>query len=75
MNGNPLIARIETSRSLPTLPHILLSLIETCNRREKGIKDLAKIINQDPSLSERVLRLVNSAHYGLKQKIGSIEQG
>jgi HD-like signal output (HDOD) protein/signal transduction histidine kinase len=74
MKGNPLLARIETSRSLPTLPHILLSLIETCNRREKGIKDLSKIINQDPSLSERVLRLVNSAHYGLKQKIGSIEQ-
>jgi HD-like signal output (HDOD) protein/signal transduction histidine kinase len=74
MNSNPLLARIETSRSLPTLPHILLSLIETCNRREKGIKDLSKIINQDPSLSERVLRLVNSAHYGLKQKISSIEQ-
>jgi HD-like signal output (HDOD) protein/signal transduction histidine kinase len=74
MDHNPLLARIETSRSLPTLPHILLLLIETCNRREKGIKDLAKIINQDPSLSERVLRLVNSAHYGLKQKISSIEQ-
>lgn len=74
MIRNPLLARIETSRSLPTLPHILLLLIETCNRREKGIKDLAKIINQDPSLSERVLRLVNSAHYSLKQKISSIEQ-
>ncbi len=74
MDRNPLLARIETSRSLPTLPHILLLLIETCNRREKGIKDLAKIINQDPSLSERVLRLVNSAHYSLKQKISSIEQ-
>jgi len=74
MDRNPLLARIETSRSLPTLPHILLFLIEACSRREKGIKDLAKIIGQDPALSERVLRLVNSAHYNLKQKIGSIEQ-
>jgi HD-like signal output (HDOD) protein/signal transduction histidine kinase len=71
---HPLLSRIEPSISLPTLPHILLQLIETCNRQEKGIKDLSKIINQDPSISERVLRLVNSAYYSLKQKITSVDQ-
>jgi HD-like signal output (HDOD) protein/signal transduction histidine kinase len=71
---NPLLAKIETSKSLPTLPHILLQLIDICNREEKGIRDLTKVINQDPSISERVLRLVNSAYYSLKQKITSIEQ-
>jgi HD-like signal output (HDOD) protein/signal transduction histidine kinase len=74
MTPNPLLARIETSKNLPTLPHILLQLIDICNRKEKGIKELAKVINQDPSLSERVLRLVNSAYYSLKQKVGSIDQ-
>jgi HD-like signal output (HDOD) protein/signal transduction histidine kinase len=69
-----LLARIETSRSLPTLPHILLQLIDICNRQEKGIKELGRLINQDPSLSERVLRLVNSAHFSLKHKVTSIEQ-
>ena len=33
-----LLARIETLRSLPTLPHILLRLIELCNRPEKGLQ-------------------------------------
>lgn len=74
MNAHPLLSRIETSKSLPTLPHLLLKLIDTCNRREKGIKDLSRIINRDPSLSERVLRLVNSAYYSLKQKVSSIDQ-
>jgi len=74
MTPNPMLARIETSKNLPTLPHILLQLIETCNRKEKGIKELAGIINQDPSLSERVLRLVNSAYYSLKKKVSSIDQ-
>jgi HD-like signal output (HDOD) protein/signal transduction histidine kinase len=72
--NNPLLAKIETSKSLPTLPHILLQLIEICNREDKGIRDLIKIINQDPSISERLLRLVNSAYYSLKQKITSIDQ-
>ncbi|MBN1835223.1 MAG: HDOD domain-containing protein [Spirochaetales bacterium] len=74
MISSPLLARIETSKNLPTLPHILLQLIDTCNRKEKGIKELARLINQDPSLSERVLRLVNSAYYSLKKKVSSIDQ-
>jgi HD-like signal output (HDOD) protein/nitrogen-specific signal transduction histidine kinase len=71
---NPLLAKIETSRSLPTLPHILLQLIDICNQEEKGIRDLSKVINKDPTISERLLRLVNSAYYSLKQKISSIDQ-
>lgn len=66
------LERIETLRSLPTLPHILLRLIELCNRPEKGLQEIARLINQDPALSERVLRLVNSAFYNLKQKITTI---
>jgi len=72
--ANPLLEKIETSRSLPTLPHILLQLIDLCNQEEKGIRDLSKVINKDPSISERLLRLVNSAYYSLKQKITSIDQ-
>jgi HD-like signal output (HDOD) protein/two-component sensor histidine kinase len=64
--------RIETLRSLPTLPHILLRLIELCNRPEKGLQEITRLINQDPALAERVLRLVNSAFYSLKQKITTI---
>jgi HD-like signal output (HDOD) protein/signal transduction histidine kinase len=71
---NPLLEKIETSRALPSLPHILLQLIDICNRDEKGIRDLSKVINKDPSISERLLRLVNSAYYSLKQKITSIDQ-
>jgi HD-like signal output (HDOD) protein/signal transduction histidine kinase len=66
------LARIETLRSLPTLPHILLKTIELCSRPEKGLKEIARLISQDPALSERVLRLANSDFYGLKQKISTI---
>ena len=69
-----LLARVETLRSLPTLPHVLLRLIQLCNRPEKGLKDINRLISQDPALSERVLRLVNSAFYSLRQKVSTIEQ-
>ena len=64
-----LLARVETLRSLPTLPNLLLRLIQLCSRPEKGLKDITRLISQDPALCERVLRLVNSPLYSLRQKI------
>lgn len=72
-HSNPLFDRIETSRNLPTLPHILLKVIDACNRRETTIKDVSQIINKDSSLSAKVMRMVNSAYYGLPSRVTSIE--
>ena len=71
---NTIYSKIGGSQNLPSLPHILLKLIEVCNQKEAGIKDLAQVINMDPSISERVLRLVNSASYSLKHNVTSVDQ-
>jgi len=49
---NPLLLKVQQSRNLPTLPHILLKLIEVCNQEKAGIRDLTEIIYKDPVLSE-----------------------
>ncbi|MEE9402319.1 MAG: HDOD domain-containing protein [Desulfobacteria bacterium] len=64
--------RIETSKNLPTLPHILLKLIEACNMEQNTIKDISRIITNDVSLSARLMRLVNSVYYGLPNRVVSI---
>ncbi|NVL90575.1 MAG: HDOD domain-containing protein, partial [Desulfobacterales bacterium] len=64
--------RIETSRNLPTLPHILLKLIKACNMEQNTIKDISRIITNDVSLSARLMRLVNSVYYGLPNRVVSI---
>ncbi len=66
--------RLEFSKNLPSLPHILLKLMETCSRDEVTINELAKIIAKDPSLSAKILKLVNSAYYNLPQKVHNFEQ-
>jgi len=65
--------RIETSTNLPSLPHILVKLIEVCNREPDTIKEISQIINKDASLSARLLRLVNSAYYGLPNRVTGID--
>lgn len=67
-------SRIETSKHLPTLPHILLELINTCNKGDYSIREISRIINKDPSLSAKVLRIVNSPYYRKGDKVTGIEQ-
>ncbi|MBW1803856.1 MAG: HDOD domain-containing protein, partial [Deltaproteobacteria bacterium] len=68
-----LFDRIKTSKNLPSLPHILLKLIEACGREDSTIKEISHIINKDSSLTAKVLKMVNSAYYGLSHRVTSIE--
>jgi len=66
--------RINIARSLPSLPQILLKLIELCNSEESEIKDISQIINKDASLSAKILNMANSAHSGLSKRAANIDQ-
>ncbi len=47
--------------NLPTLPHIVLKLIEACNKHESTIENISQIVNKDASLSARVMSIANCA--------------
>lgn len=59
---------------LPSLPQVIIKLIEACNNEACGLKELAEIIQQDPALANQILKTVNSAYYGLVQKVSDIDQ-
>jgi len=69
----PILEQISTLKNLPTLPHILLRLIKACNQTKGSLSEVSKIIEKDPSLSSKILRLVNSAYYGLPRKIKKMD--
>ena len=57
-----------------TLPEVTLRIIEVVQDPESTAHDLHEIVCNDPALSARVLRVVNSAFYGLPGQIGSLER-
>lgn len=69
-----LLARIETARNMPTLPHILLKLMEVCEREDHTMGEIAQIIDKDPSLSTKVLNVVNSPFYRRSERMVRVEQ-
>ena len=68
------IKRISSLKDLPSLPHILVKLLEACHGEKGSLGDIAEILTNDPSLCSKVLRMVNSAYYGLGGRVESIDQ-
>jgi HD-like signal output (HDOD) protein len=67
------LSRIEASRNLPSLPQVLLKLIDACRNEETTIRDIAQIISGDSALSARILGIVNSPFYRRAEKIIRVE--
>jgi putative nucleotidyltransferase with HDIG domain len=72
--NSEILSKVSTLKNLPTLPHILVKLIEICNKDEVDLAEISRIVEADPSLSSKILKLVNSAYYGLPRKFDSIRQ-
>lgn len=69
-----IFSHIQESSPLPSLPHILIKLIDVCDAEDVPISAVAPIVAKDTSLSSRVLRLVNSAYFGLNRTFSSLDQ-
>lgn len=51
--------------SLPTLPTVALRLGDLIHSRRSSVQQVAEVLRSDPSLSAKLLRLVNSAYFGI----------
>src|SRR5581483_1372464 len=66
---------IKKVTSIATLPEITARIIKTVEDPKSTAAALHKIVSHDPALVTRILKVVNSAFYGLPGQIGSIERG
>jgi putative nucleotidyltransferase with HDIG domain len=71
-NKQKLQEKVQGIRTLPTLPQVASRLISIMNSELTSAGDVAKLIGQDPSLAARVLRLANSAFYGMPRSITNV---
>jgi len=66
-----LILRSHISR-MPPLSPTVTKVLTLCGRVDATASDLNKIISIDPVLMGKVLQLINSAYYGMPQKVTSL---
>ncbi len=68
-------ASLITSRidSLPALPTIVNKVMQVTADPESSANDLMKVISQDQSLSTAILKMANSAFFGMTRKVTSLQ--
>lgn len=65
---------ITSIEDLPTLPHVVLQLMDKLNEPDPSVDDLADMIMSDQVLTARMLRFVNSAYFGFYRMINSVKE-
>ena len=59
---------------IATLPEVTVRIIKIVEDPKSTARDLHEVIKNDPALSTRLLKVVNSAFYGLPGQIASVDR-
>ena len=61
-------------KGIKTLPHVAIRLSKLISDDSTPMAKFEEVIRMDPTLVLRLLRMVNSPYYGLRQKVDSISR-
>jgi putative nucleotidyltransferase with HDIG domain len=61
-------------QELPSLPEIYLRVAEQLEDETITVQQIGDTVQHDPAITTRVLKMVNSAYYGLPNQVASVTQ-
>lgn len=65
---------IDQIEDLPTLPAVVTRIVGMVEDPNTSAEDINEVISQDPSLTAKILKLVNSAFYGFSRRISTVTE-
>lgn len=68
------LASFFDSVQLPSMTEVVHALIRTLNDEDASIAQIRNIIADDPALTAKLLRLANSAQFGLPRGVGTLDE-
>ena len=74
LDRTQIVDTVKECPRLPSLRSIETALRELLNADNRYTTQISEVIRRDPSLTARLLRLVNSVYYGLTSPVNSIEE-
>lgn len=61
-------------KSFPSMPGVAVKLFSLMDNPDISVAQIEAVLGQDPGLMANILRLANSAYFGMPSKVGSIKQ-
>jgi len=59
--------KVSRSENLPVLPQIVSQVLKLADDQDASPKDMERIVERDPAITAKILRVANSSYYGLQQ--------
>jgi HD-like signal output (HDOD) protein/signal transduction histidine kinase len=59
---------------LPSLPHVLVEMLDACQSSSANFQHISNIISRDAAVTARVISLANSSFYSKGSKVNSLER-
>jgi HD-like signal output (HDOD) protein len=67
-----ILSLVNSTIELPTMPEVLIKLNDVMAKPQTSSDDVAAVVSKDPAVATNVLRIVNSAYYGLQVRVSSV---
>lgn len=74
MSADEIKKVLNSLRDLPAMPNVVTKALGAIKNPNSGAKDLAKIVAHDTAITVELLKIVNSAYFGLSQNIQTVHQ-
>lgn len=68
------LEKVTANAKLISLPDVYLRLKAVLEKQDYSMGEVADVISHDPAMTARLLRLVNSAYFGLAAKIDTVNR-
>jgi len=68
-----ILSLVNTTVELPTMPEVLTKINEVTAGANASADAVAAVVSKDPAVAANMLRIVNSAYYGLPVRVSSIK--
>jgi putative nucleotidyltransferase with HDIG domain len=72
MDEKQILDKLDRIREIPTLPSIVFELNKLLQDPDTSVARISQTIEKDQATALKILKLVNSAFYGLKSKVSEI---
>lgn len=74
MPHQAIIDRFRAAENLPSLPGVAIEVLALTEQPDFTIDQLANVIQNDPAITARILKVINSSLFGVAKTITSIKQ-
>jgi HD-like signal output (HDOD) protein len=64
---------IERVGDLPAIPEIVAEVLRVTDDPMADMADVTEIVERDPAMTAKILRISNSPYYGMKQYVGTLK--